>query len=190
MEHISLFSCNVSKMYPWPIMTQHDPSPSVFISEHPFYFGEEQTPMFQCSMCTGGCALCSLDPDNKCTTCRKNTPHICQRCIIQASGVMPTTCYLCTPRGHICLSRCSGGCILRERPKCQCGHPIRLQVQKQNNNHGRYFWSCRDCNFFEWESWCTYTMTYRTPRRSTICWSDVRKAGSVSDCPVVALSIV
>ena len=120
--------------------------------------------MYQCSICTEGSSFCSLDSSKKCTVCRQYTPHICSRCIIQASGVMPTKCYLCTTREHTCLSKCLGGCILQERPKCKCGHPIRLQVKKQNKNHGRYFWSCRDCNFFEWESSCNLHWFVKHPK--------------------------
>jgi hypothetical protein len=111
--------------------------------------------MYQCSICTAGSVFCSLDQGKKCTACGTGVPHICSRCIAHASGVMPTTCYLCTSRKHDCLSKCSRGCILREKPKCKCRtgcELIRLQVQKQNKNHGRYFWTSRECGFFEWES--------------------------------------
>ena len=100
--------------------------------------------MFQCSLCTAGSSFCSLDPDKTCAACGIYTPHICSMCISEASGVMPKTCYLCKARGH----------IRREnsKPTCQCTKgPIRLQVIKKGNNKGKYFWTCRDCNMFQWE---------------------------------------
>ena len=118
-----------------------------------FLFFSENKVMFQCSICTAGSAFCSLDPEQMCKKCGLYAAHVCSRCIAEASGVMPMRCHLCTQREHICLSKCLRGCVLREKPNCQCSKgPTRLQVQKKNKNHGRYFWTCRYCNFFEWES--------------------------------------
>ena len=114
---------------------------------------EKKTVMYQCSYCTAGSAFCSHDVNQKCTKCGVYTPHICTQCILSIY-IIPKTCFLCTQRDHICLSKCLGGCIQRVQIKCKCTKgPIRLRVQKQNHNNGRYFWTCHDCTFFQWEEW-------------------------------------
>ena len=83
----------------------------------------------------------------KCRRC-DNTVHVCARCD------PVDTCVQCTKRPHICLSKCIRGCIHKKAPVCNCGStPRRLQVQKDSQNKGRYFWSCHDCAFFEWDAW-------------------------------------
>ena len=96
--------------------------------------------MYQCSFCTAGSGFTSVKPEQKCVTCNLVYVHICSRCNLE--NPTPSTCYLCTERPHICLSKCNSGCILRKRPECMCKNgPIRLQVKKNNKNHGRYFWA-------------------------------------------------
>ena len=108
--------------------------------------------MYQCSNCTAGSSFCSLDPSQKCIKCGVYAPHLCGKCFFRASGVMPTTCHMCTDREHICLSKCLGGCYLKETHVCGCGlNPVRLRVNKSGKNHGRYFYSCRSCGYFEWD---------------------------------------
>jgi hypothetical protein len=109
--------------------------------------------LYKCSICTAGSASCSVQPERPCTACGGGVVHLCDQCDEQTSHV-PTTCYLCTPRPHLCLSACSNGCILYEKPTCNCkkgGDLVRLQVTKQCKNHGRWFWSCRPCGFFVYE---------------------------------------
>ena len=48
-----------------------------------------------------------------CLNC-STKPFICDRCFLTAAGIVPTKCYMCTPRRHICLSKCSGGCVLKK----------------------------------------------------------------------------
>jgi len=109
--------------------------------------------MYQCSMCTAGSSFCSLDINKLCVTCGIQVPHMCARCIRRACGIMPATCHRCTRRDHVCLSKCAGGCIRRKKPTCHCStkDPVRLQVQKQCENKGRFFWTCRECDFFKWD---------------------------------------
>ena len=73
--------------------------------------------LFQCSICTAGSSFCSLDPSKKCQKCGLITPHICSSCTTDSDGHRvpdPVNCYLCTPREHICLSRCLHGCVRHE----------------------------------------------------------------------------
>ena len=42
--------------------------------------------------------------------------------------------------------------VKAEREGCHCkGGPRRQQTQKEGANKGRYFLSCRDCDFFQWD---------------------------------------
>jgi hypothetical protein len=34
--------------------------------------------------------------------------------------------------------------------KCPCGRAKRAQSRRENKNKGRYFYSCKPCDFFEW----------------------------------------
>ena len=34
--------------------------------------------------------------------------------------------------------------------KCPCGRAKRAQSRRENKNKGRYFYSCKTCDFFEW----------------------------------------
>ena len=34
--------------------------------------------------------------------------------------------------------------------KCPCGRAKRAQSRRENKNMGRYFYSCKACDFFEW----------------------------------------
>ena len=108
-------------------------------------------PMYRCSLCTQ--AFCSEPTDKKCSQCQDGVPAVCDRCV--PVGLVPDTCSLCTQRAHVCLSKCSGGCIKKQKvemPTCQCSNgPRRLQVQKEGPNHHRWFFSCRNCDFFKWE---------------------------------------
>ena len=100
--------------------------------------------MHRCSGCTEASGCVEVHP--KCTRC-DNTVHVCARCD------PVDTCVQCTKRPHICLSKCIRGCIHKKTPVCNCGStPRRLQVQKDNQNKGRYFWSCHECTFFEWDA--------------------------------------
>ena len=100
-------------------------------------------PMHQCSGCSGAFD-CKKDHP-KCSNC-DNTVHICSRC-------KPVkTCVRCTTRPHICNSKCARVCRFKKAPVCPCpSGPRRFQSQKDNDNKGRFFWTCRDCNLFEWE---------------------------------------
>jgi hypothetical protein len=109
--------------------------------------------VYKCSLCTQGSASCSVRPERPCTACGGGVVHLCDRCTRQ-NNHMPTTCYLCTARLHLCLSACSNGCKLYEKPICNCkngGDLVRLQVNKVGKNHDRWFWSCRACRFFVFE---------------------------------------
>ena len=114
----------------------------------PCWRKEKQTtahfPMHQCSGCTG-CFDCN-EVHPKCARC-ENIVHVCARCD------PVDTCVRCTKRPHICLSKCLRSCIHKKAPVCNCGSaPRRFQVQKEGSNKGRYFWSCRECAFFEWDA--------------------------------------
>ena len=100
--------------------------------------------MHRCSGCTEASGCVEVHP--KCRRC-DNTVHVCARCD------PVDTCVQCTKRPHICLSKCIRGCIHKKTPVCNCGStPRRLQVQKDSQNKGRYFWSCHECTFFEWDA--------------------------------------
>ena len=101
------------------------------------------TPMHRCSMCTAAMD-CHIDHP-KCLNC-ENTVHMCGRC------TTVLTCVRCTKRPHVCLSKCLRVCLYKKAPACHCPTgPRRCQVQKDNQNKGRYFWTCKSCNLFEWE---------------------------------------
>ena len=107
--------------------------------------------MFLCSMCTAGSSSCSLNKNLLCIKCNENVPHLCDMCI--GTWIDIETCVRCTKRPHMCLSKCLRKCIYKDRAKCKCvvNNTIRFQSQKDNSNRGRFFWSCFDCRFFEWE---------------------------------------
>ena len=117
--------------------------------------------LLQCSLCTSGSGVCTQPRQTgaagrslaKCTGCRVKHPHICAWCLAEMSGedAIPTTCFVCTPREHVCLSKCASGCINRPRPACKCGKIVRLQVNADTNNKGRFFWTCRSCDRFQWD---------------------------------------
>jgi hypothetical protein len=109
--------------------------------------------LYKCSLCTAGSAFCSVRPERPCTACGGRVVHLCDQCTRQNNHV-PTTCYLCTPRPHLCMSACSSGCVLYEKPICNCkngGNLVRSKVKKVGKNHDRWFWSCRACRFFVFE---------------------------------------
>ena len=110
--------------------------------------------MLRCSSCTAGSTAYSSIEGKKCNTCQILLGHICGYCKDRShGGILRIDCYKCRP--HICLSKCLSRCIKKEArvpPKCRCAAgPIRLQVKKDGPNHGKFFWSCRPCNFFEWD---------------------------------------
>ena len=105
--------------------------------------------MYRCSYCTGGSGFTS----NHCCLSKPaaNARKLLFTYVADVSlnlNQSPKTCYLCTERPHICLSKCLNGCVKRPPKKCQCGKPIRFQSKKNNKNHGRFFWTCNACNFF------------------------------------------
>ena len=63
----------------------------------------------QCSYCTAGSATCSVQPMKLCVHCRSTFVHLCSNCLKKTPL---STCYLCTPREHVCLSKCHRGCVL------------------------------------------------------------------------------
>ena len=107
--------------------------------------------MHQCSLCTAGSSYCSTD--SVCIKCDTLKVHMCRRCAVSACGIIPKMCVSCTKRPHLCLSKCLSGCIFKENPTCRCnkGGPKRLQVKKDNKNKDRFYWSCEQCKFFEWD---------------------------------------
>ena len=102
--------------------------------------------MYRCSLCTQ--AFCCDPIEKKCSRCSTGVPAVCDRCV---TALVPDTCFQCTERAHICLSKCSGGCINKQKPTCCSVGPRRLQVKKEGNNKGRFFWSCEPCKFFQWD---------------------------------------
>jgi hypothetical protein len=135
--------------------------------------------MIQCSLCTAAevtqrntvstpchlaikysknhsCELCThqVTREYTCTSCRKIDAHICAMCTSRGL-VVPHTCYICTVRLHMCLSSCNGGCTQKRRPVCKCKKKKESKMTfgtcaNLSENHGRNFWSCKKCNFFEW----------------------------------------
>ena len=109
--------------------------------------------MLRCSSCrAGGTVLNALN--KKCSNCPAILGHVCDYCRRRSlGGVLNISCSGCRP--HVCLSKCSRGCIKKEArvaPTCRCPTgPIRLAVKKEGKNHGRFFWSCRPCDFFAWD---------------------------------------
>ena len=103
--------------------------------------------MYQCSRCTCGCAYVFPNPPVLCVKCQEIPVHLCTECR-KTSCSTPTFCYLCTQRKHICLSKCSNGCVLVATPICNCGiTPARLQVKDtRNHSYGKLY------NFFKFEN--------------------------------------
>ena len=101
--------------------------------------------MYQCSICTAGSTVCSLDVNQKCHV------HIYAHVVLPQHAVKCQKHAFYAQQGSICLSKCSSGCVHRENATCRCTKsPIRLQVQKKNHNRGRYFWRCKACELFQW----------------------------------------
>jgi hypothetical protein len=66
--------------------------------------------LYQCSICTMGLVESHLVPERSCIQCEVGVPSICLRC--RCSHSLPSRCYVCTPRAHICLSKCQHPCKL------------------------------------------------------------------------------
>jgi hypothetical protein len=68
----------------------------------------------QCSICTQASSKCSVQPLRLCCTCKLHYVHLCPKCNYFD---IPLRCYLCMTRTHVCLSKCSRGCV--EKLKCR-----------------------------------------------------------------------
>ena len=42
--------------------------------------------------------------------------------------------------------------LVRETPLCKCGRPASRLMSQSMKNHGRIYFKCLDCKFFEWET--------------------------------------
>ena len=111
--------------------------------------------MFRCSACTAGFTE-YFNPNSSCSKCNTVLEHICGVCKRTShGGLLSMTCYKCQP--HICLSKCSSGCVLQSRlpvPRCECTDgrcPNRFRVTKEGTNKGRWFFTCRACGFFAFD---------------------------------------
>jgi hypothetical protein len=109
---------------------------------------------YRCSVCTQ--SFCSDVVAPMCSLCYTTPTLTCDQCGTPGVDSL-STCTDCTPRPHICLSRCQGARCVRAKgpdPRCHCGiDGRRWQVQKPGRNHGRFFWSCMpgNCKYFQWE---------------------------------------
>ena len=104
--------------------------------------------MQQCSICTAGSSYCSTELCMKCHTIKV---HICQYC---APLHTTSLCIACYKRPHVCLSKCNNGCIIK-KPKCRCKQgPIRFQVNKDNHNKDKWFWTCNPVISFVGNNFC------------------------------------
>ena len=111
---------------------------------------------WQCAFCTGASAQTPVTDPVKCTSCFLQDVHPCATC---SQYKVISTCFLCTERPHVCLSKCNNGCVTRERPACRCAKNVknalvRSQQGKSGSNFGRYFWYCGKCSFFKYEDEC------------------------------------
>ena len=107
--------------------------------------------MYQCSLCTAAECVKPKSDDELCAKCGDVHVHICDRCA-DGGEQAPVTCYICTKRPHICLSRCLRGCVMKPVVMCTaCNERARRrQVLKEGPNQGRFFYTCCG-DFFEWE---------------------------------------
>ena len=107
------------------------------------------SPTYRCGCCSAGGTLHSA-VERHCFKCGSALGHVCKFCRARNE---PMVCLKCRP--HICLSKCTNRCIKKpvtKKPDCGCKEgPIRLIVKKDGANNGKHFWSCRPCNFFEWD---------------------------------------
>ena len=114
---------------------------------------KHSSPMFQCACCSAGGTVCSSNVSaavQQCVKCGSALgPYVCRFCVARYERL----CVKCRP--HICLSKCSGGCIkrpIKKKPACGCNAgPVRLRVNKEGANKGKFFWTCHQCKFFEWD---------------------------------------
>jgi hypothetical protein len=108
---------------------------------------------YQCSICTGG--VCTSATLPTCSRCNSAPVLTCARCL-GGPQLPASTCVECTPRPHICLSKCLRRCVRATGrvPCCRCGADSRrFQVRKAGRNKDRWFWTCAQskCKTFEWE---------------------------------------
>ena len=75
----------------------------------------------QCSACTGGSAYAftgggggggggegETTTTPVCGGCGLVPLHLCRACYVDRHQPLPTACYLCTKRPHVCISQCNG----------------------------------------------------------------------------------
>lgn len=107
--------------------------------------------MYQCSYCSAASSIgAGKDICSDCLT--GYYLHVCGTCK-DLGRKHPTRCVMCIKnRPHTCAGMCQRGCIKKKPVSCKCtkGKPRYLEVKKEGDNKGRHFWSCRECNFFEW----------------------------------------
>ena len=101
--------------------------------------------MYQCNVCTAASGVCSR-PRTLCSKCNLVHVHTCQDCLsTSGSQEVGSQCYLCNyeegklNQGVRCSNRACHGKI------------VRRQLQKINENFGRYFYSCAKCGKFTWD---------------------------------------
>lgn len=111
--------------------------------------------MFRCSVCTAAFTD-YFKPRTNCSQCNSVLEQICLFCRRESlDGELAMTCFRCRP--HMCLSKCSGGCIKKKNiqaPNCKCHggkSPQRFKVNKEGKNRDKWFWTCKSCNFFAWD---------------------------------------
>ena len=112
--------------------------------------------MLKCSVCTAGFTE-DFNPGTNCSECNSVLEHVCPFCRRSSLNcIVSMVCYKCRP--HMCLSKCTSGCVLKKNPpipKCLCkdsGKSLsRFKVNKEGKNKGRWFYSCKDCGFFKFE---------------------------------------
>ena len=66
---------------------------------------------WQCAVCTGASVMAAVCEPPKCTKCFLQEVRICERCSQEKQTV--ATCFACTTRPHVCLSKCNNGCVPR-----------------------------------------------------------------------------
>ena len=110
--------------------------------------------MLKCKACTAGITE-YFNPNSTCYQCKSVLDQICVFCHRSSNqGLLTMTCSKCRP--HMCLSKCASGCVLLRAlppPSCRCpkSRALKFRVTKEGDNQGRWFWTCRMCNYFEFE---------------------------------------
>lgn len=129
--------------------------------------------MYHCIHCTA--ASTYSDSTKVCQAC-PNIVHLCDGC--HDVNVVPAmACYLCVRGlgpGHKHRTVATKPVIPRVKCQCKNSQVRRLQVNKNNRNHGRYFYSCNICNFFQWDdsdSGNTDTASSNTSDNQTKFWN-------------------